>query len=68
MSKIVELRRAVGFENECDIEDIVALTELMIVMLAQPDAKTALDGMQRLMGIVADRARDLRARLLEDRR
>ena len=30
------------------------LTELMVVMPAQPHAETALDGMHRLMGIIAD--------------
>lgn len=65
MSNVVELRRAIYFQNESDIEDIVALTELLVVMLAQPDAETAIDGMHRLMGIIADKARDLRERLLE---
>ncbi len=63
MSNVVDLRRTVWFENECDIEDIVRLSELMVVMLAQPDAETAIDGMHCLMGIIADKARDLRDRL-----
>ncbi|MCP3469959.1 hypothetical protein NLM33_06400 [Bradyrhizobium sp. CCGUVB1N3] len=68
MSNIVDLRRTVYFENETDIEDIVRLTELMVVMLAQPDAETALDGMHCLMGIIADKARDLRGRLVNGSR
>jgi hypothetical protein len=40
------------FENEADIEDIVALSDLLCVMLAQPDADTALDGTHRVMLIM----------------
>ncbi|EIG56092.1 hypothetical protein [Bradyrhizobium sp. WSM1253] len=63
MSNIVELRLPDRFENEADIDDIVTLSELLCVMLAQPDADTALVGMHRVMLIIADRARDLRDRL-----
>ena len=64
MSNVVDLQRTIYFENECDIEDIIRLTDLMCVMLAQPDADTALEGMHCLMGIISDRTHDLRERLL----
>lgn len=64
MSNVVELRLPDRFENEADITDIVLLTDLLVVMLAQPDADTAIDGMHRVMQIISDRAHDLRARLL----
>jgi hypothetical protein len=47
MSNVVELPMPDRFENEADIEDIVTLTDLLCVMMAQPDADTALVGMQR---------------------
>jgi hypothetical protein len=49
-------------ENEADIEDIVALSDLLCVMMAQPDAETTLEGMHRVMLIIADHAHALRDR------
>lgn len=63
MSNVVELRLPDRFENEADIQDIVVLTDLLVVMLAQPDADTAIDGMHRVMQIVSDHAHALRERL-----
>jgi hypothetical protein len=63
MSNIVELRLPDRFENEADIQDIVLLTDLLVGMLAQPDADTAIDGMHRVMQIISDRAHALRDRL-----
>ena len=45
---------------EVDITDIVLLTDLLVVMLAQPDADSAIAGMHRVMRIVSDRAHVLR--------
>jgi hypothetical protein len=50
-------------DDEADIEDIVTLSELLCVMMAQLDADAVLAGMHRVMLIIADRARDLRERL-----
>ncbi|WP_445215690.1 hypothetical protein ACKWRH_24985 [Bradyrhizobium sp. Pa8] len=63
MSNIVEFRLPDRFENEADIEDIVTLTDLLCVMMAQPDADTALVGMHRVMLIISDHAHALRERL-----
>ncbi|MEK9281176.1 hypothetical protein MTR72_16400 [Bradyrhizobium sp. ISRA442] len=63
MSSIVELRLPDRFENEADITNIVLLTDLLVVMLAQPDADTAIDGMHRVMQIISDHAHALRERL-----
>lgn len=60
---ILEFRLPDRFENEADIQDIVLLTDLLVVMLAQPDADTAIDGMHRVMQIISDRAHALRDRL-----
>lgn len=65
MSNIVELRLPDRFENEADIQDIVLLTDLLVVMLAQPDADTAIDGMHCIMQIISDRAHAIRDRLNE---
>jgi hypothetical protein len=63
MSNIVGFRRPDRFENEADIEDIVALTDLLCVMMAQPDAETALVGMHCVMLIISDHAHALRERM-----
>ncbi|SDJ43521.1 hypothetical protein SAMN05216338_104960 [Bradyrhizobium sp. Rc2d] len=63
MSNVVELRLPDRLENEADIQNIVLLTDLLVVMLAQPDADTAIDGMHRVMQIISDHAHALRDRL-----
>ncbi len=67
MSNVVEFQLSDRFENECDIEDIVALGELLCVMLVQPDAESALSCMQRVACATVDRAKALRERLLENK-
>ncbi|WFU37450.1 hypothetical protein QA640_23505 [Bradyrhizobium sp. CB82] len=39
-----------AFQNEAEIEGIVAGTELLIFVLAQPDAEPARDGVHCLIG------------------
>ena len=51
------------FENEADIQNIVLVTDLLLVMLAQPDADTAIDGMHRVMQIISEHAHALRERM-----
>jgi hypothetical protein len=63
MSNIVEFRLPDRFENEADIQNIVVLIDLLVVMLAQPDADTAIDGMHRVTQIISDHAHALRDRL-----
>ncbi|NEV00697.1 hypothetical protein [Bradyrhizobium uaiense] len=62
---IIEMRLPDRFENEADITDIVLPIDLLVVLLAQPDAETAIDGMHRVTQIISDRAHALRERLLK---
>ncbi|WP_439356672.1 hypothetical protein [Bradyrhizobium sp. DASA03007] len=62
MSKVVELQLSDRFENE-DIQNIVLLIDMLVVLLAQPDAETAIDGMHRVTQIISDHAHALRDRL-----
>ncbi|RXG85356.1 MULTISPECIES: hypothetical protein [Bradyrhizobium] len=63
MSNVVELQLPDRFENEADIQNIVLLIDMLVVLLAQPDAETAIDGMHRVTQIISDHAHALRDRL-----
>ncbi|UQR67440.1 hypothetical protein LRP30_20235 [Bradyrhizobium sp. C-145] len=41
MSNVVELQLPDRFENEADVQNIVLLIDMLVVLLAQPDAETA---------------------------
>ncbi|QOZ52882.1 hypothetical protein [Bradyrhizobium sp. CCBAU 53338] len=42
-----------------DIMVVVDLTNLLVVLLAQPDAETAIDGMHKVAQVISDRARSI---------
>jgi len=63
MSNVVELQLPDRFENETDIQNIVLLIDMLVVLSAQPDAETAIDGMHRVTQIISDHAYALRDRL-----
>ena len=52
-----------------DDEDTMAIIDLgtlLVIMLAQPDAETALDGMRRVAMAIVDRTRSIRRRAYPD--
>jgi hypothetical protein len=55
MSQIAQLPD--HYATESDLTDIVGLAELLVIMLAQPDADTALSGMHTAASIIAEKAR-----------
>jgi len=48
--------------DDDDTMAIIDLGNLLTIMLAQPDADTALDGVRRVASSIVDRARDMRKR------
>lgn len=44
-----------------DITVVVDLADLLAILLAQPDAETAIDGMHKVAQIIGDHARSVRA-------
>ncbi len=52
--------------DEDDIETIIDLGNLLSILLAQPDAETALDGMRRVAYKIVDCAKSIRDRALPD--
>ena len=48
--------------NDDDTQTIIDLGSLLAIMLAQPDAETALDGMRHVAHMIVDCARSIRQR------
>jgi hypothetical protein len=46
-----------------DSQVILDLANLLAILLAQPDAETAIDGMHKVAQIISDRATSIRAQL-----
>jgi hypothetical protein len=46
-----------------DSQVILDLANLLVILLAQPDADTAIDGMHKVAQVIADRAMSIRAQL-----
>ena len=43
-----------------DSQVILDLANLLVILLAQPDAETAIDGMHKVAQIISDHARSIR--------